>query len=96
MSCNRENVIWQSENGKWHRGFFDFYPVGDDMSEDWDYEWDVEYDFTRFNWTSLNHPSKGGAERSWDGANPGGWWESPWSDETAETNKRYNEMAGIK
>jgi hypothetical protein len=71
MSCNRENVTWQAEDGTWSIGFFDFHAVGQD-SPDWDFEWDVEYDFSRFNWTSHGHATPDGAYEAWDGANPGG------------------------
>lgn len=43
MSFNRENVIWQSADGSWNRGFFAVDKrFGDDE------EWDVEYDYSTF------------------------------------------------
>lgn len=38
MSVNRENVIWQSADGTWNRGFYAYDTWGED------HEWDVEYD----------------------------------------------------
>lgn len=72
MSFNRENVIWESENGTWNRGF---YTVHDRWSDDDDFdpEWDVDYDFSSFEWVSTGHPTADAAHASWDGANPGGY-----------------------
>jgi len=71
MSFHRENVIWQSNDGKWNRAFYAFYEVGDRHSEDHDPEWDVEY-LEDFNWVSTGHATQQRAEDSWHGANPGG------------------------
>lgn len=70
MSCNRENVTWQSKDGTWNRAFWSYYSVNED-DEDWDYEWDVEYE-DYFNWVSTGHATQESAYQSWDGANPGG------------------------
>lgn len=81
MSCNRENVIWQSKDGTWSRAFYEFWTVNED-SDDFDSEWDVEYG-DNFNWVSVGHPSEDAAERSWKGANPGGWTVVGYSPATA-------------
>lgn len=72
MSCNRENIIWQSRDGTWNRAFYECYPVGDRNDPDWDYEWDVEYT-DEFDWVSVGHSTEDGAHASWDGSNPGGY-----------------------
>ncbi len=72
MSLNRENVSWQSANGTWSIGFFEFRYVNRD-SEDFDHEWDVEYDYTEFNWASSGHISAEAAYEAYarNHANPG-------------------------
>jgi hypothetical protein len=92
MSCNRENVTWQSEDGTWSRGFFDFYDVGSD-DENWDYEWGVEYSHDEFCWVTTGHPTREDAEDVWQGANPGGRSGVPYSAENAEQCARYDKMA---
>lgn len=92
LSCNRENVVWQSKNGTWNRGFFDYYDVNTD-DPDWDYEWDVEYDMDTFNWVSTGHQTKEMAHASWDGSNPGGSWVIWYSPETAQECDEYDAMA---
>lgn len=72
MSVNRENVVWQSEDGTWSRGFYDFYDTKDYDDEGYDYEWDVDYEYDSFRWVSCGHATKEQARASWDGANPGG------------------------
>lgn len=92
MSVNRENVTWQSKDGKWNRGFFDFYNVNE-SDPDWDYEWDVEYDFNAFNWVSTGHATEEAADRSWRGANPGGGESAPYNRANAKECARYDHMA---
>lgn len=72
MGCNRENVVWPREDGKWSIGFYDFYETGDSDDEDFDYEWDVDYDFGVFHWVSTGHASQRAATDAWNGADPGG------------------------
>ena len=67
MSFHRENVIWQSADGKWSRGFYDFVVTGEDP------EWDVMY-LSTFNWVSVGHKTEEDANNAWDGANPGSMW----------------------
>lgn len=71
MSKNRENVTWQSADKTWSTGFYDYYSTGDSGDDDYDDEWDVDYT-DKFHWVSTGHASAYGAERAWDGANPGG------------------------
>ena len=71
MSLNRENMIWQSADGTWNRGFFVVLP-GDTSDPDYDDEWDVDYDQSSFDWVSTGLPTEEAAHRSWHGANPGG------------------------
>ena len=67
MSFNRENIIWQSADGTWNRGFYEVAWQGDG-----DPEWDVEYG-GEFWWVSIGHPSQEAAHSAWDGSNPGGY-----------------------
>lgn len=71
MSLNRENVIWQSSDGTWNRGFYAWESVAPEPGEDPDPEWDVEYDTSRFNWLRTGMSSKQEAYRCWNGVNPG-------------------------
>jgi len=89
MSLNRENVTWQSKDGKWNRGFFAFYTTGED------FEWDVEY-HDYFNWVSLGHATEEQAHDSWDGANPGHTFVSrfnPVDSKSVEQAERYDALA---
>lgn len=70
MSLNRENIIWQSADGTYRRGFYDFTYVGDPSDEDFDHEWDVEY-FNYFNWVSKKFSTFNQAHDAWTGPNPG-------------------------
>lgn len=87
MSCNRENVIWQSADGRWNRGMYDFHIWGDDP------EWDVEYDMGRFHWVSTGHETEQAAADSWDGANPGGATVVAHTDPTAAMCAEFDQMA---
>lgn len=91
VSCNRENVVWQSADGTWSRGFFEFWAVNQD-DEDWDFEWDVEYG-SDFHWVSTGHATMDDAYRSWTGANPGGCWDLSYRPETADECARYDAKA---
>lgn len=76
MSFNRENVVWQSGDGTWSRGFFTCYQLdySRDGGDDPDPEWDVEYEHDSFQWASCGHPTEDAAVRSWNGANPRDCW----------------------
>lgn len=90
MSFNRENVIWQSHNGTWSRGFFPADVYGDDP------EWDVDYDFERFGWVATGLASEQAAEDAWTGANPGGWSSYPFERDDKGSVARaakYDQMA---
>ncbi len=82
MSFHRENIIWQSADGTWSRGFYECHESygghGDDDDEDsFDPEWDVEYDYGALEQVSCGHPSEDAAFQSWRGANPGLTREGP-------------------
>lgn len=68
MSTGHENVIWQSADGTWNRGFYasDYGYWGEE-----DEEPEAEYDQTAFEWVSRGHASEQDAHNSWRGANPG-------------------------
>jgi len=44
MSWNRENVMWESPDGTWNRGYW----AVDYIDPDGDPEWDVTYSDSRF------------------------------------------------
>jgi hypothetical protein len=67
MSFNRENIIWQSDDGSWNRGFFKATVTGDDP------EWDVVYDYAVFEWARTGMESVDEADSCWPGLNPGGF-----------------------
>ena len=73
MSLNRENVTWQSADGKWNMGFYDYEYVNTE-SEDFDSEWDVEYNYDMFCCVIKNKLSPEDAYNSYvfNHANPGG------------------------
>ena len=87
MSFNRENVVWESKDGRWNRGFYEV--VWTDP--DGDPEWDVEYG-SDFEWVSTGHMTEERAERSWDGANPGGHYVVRYAGNEAECDG-YDEKA---
>ena len=94
MSCNRENVVWQRQNGTWCVGFYDFYPTGDTSDPDWDYEWDVEYTDT-FMWAKEGLPSEDEACAAWSKAgnsNPGGHSIYPWSEEDQSYIEHFEKL----
>lgn len=95
MSLHRENVIWQSADGTWSRGFYTTYPTGDPSSEDYDREWDVDYNYDEFWWASTGHPNVEAAERSWRGANPGGHEQVPYTPENIALVEECDDLAAI-
>lgn len=97
MSKNRENVVWQSADGTWGRGFFETYATKDWGDDDYDDEWDVDYNYDSFEWVSVGHPTEEAACASWDGANPGGvtgyaFGEGAWPNDPPVAGK-FDEMA---
>ena len=85
MSFNRENVVWQSQDGTWNLGFYrvlERFGYSDD--EDYDPEWDVDYDYENFEWLSTGHPSLDAARAEWKGANPGMMVVASGEDRVAE------------
>jgi hypothetical protein len=89
VSVNRENVIWQSEDGTWSRGFYDYVTTGDD------YEWDVEY-LDSFMWVRTGLRSEDAAHDAWDGANPGGYSVARWSETPEYTDRLDAKAAAFK
>ena len=89
MSHNRENVIWQSPNGTWNRGFFSFVVTGPDD------EWDVEYNHREFSWVATGLPNENAARDAWHGANPGGHHRLPWDEKNRTEIERYEQMATV-
>lgn len=97
MSFHRENVIWQSADGSWSRGFFTSFDAPGGGDDDFDPEWDVEYDFGSFQWVSTGHATEDAAWASWRGANPGGGNICRYDDGTerdAAESVGYDDMAG--
>lgn len=68
LSFNRENVIWQSADGSWNRGFF---AVANQFGDD--EEWDVEYDYSKFSSVYTNLFSEEDAASCSNEPNPGGY-----------------------
>lgn len=73
MSVNRENTTWQSANGFWNIGFYEFVETGSGEDEDFDFEWDVEYSYDAFWFASTGHRTPGEAYEAYrrEHANPG-------------------------
>lgn len=96
MSYHHENIVWQSADGSWSRGFYERIPgfrsSGDD---DYDSEWDDEFDYGVFEWVSAGHSTANEAAAAWDGSNPGGYSECAYGDETAERIDRLDDMAAV-
>lgn len=81
MSRWHENVVWQSKDGTWSRGFNEVSSRPDDPDD----EWGVEFDDSTFEWVSTGHATAEAAYASWDGVNPGGSSEIRHSQEPKET-----------
>jgi hypothetical protein len=94
MSFNRENVSWESKNGKWSIGFFTFYSIGAQDGEEEDHEWDVNYEWDSFWFVSTGHNTEMEAMNAYlrQHGNPGGGQTSQYKGNSAE-NKRYDAMA---
>lgn len=86
MSFNHDNVLWQSKDGSWNRGFFSVERVDGD-------EWDAIYDFSTFEWASTGHLTEDSANDSWRGVNPGMVEVVPFSKRSAEEIANYDRMA---
>lgn len=91
MSFNRENVIWQSKDGTWNRGFYEVIWIGSD-DPDWDPEWDVEYG-DGFGWVKTGLPSEQAAIDAWTGANPGGHTSIEFNDVNAKVCDDLDKLA---
>lgn len=94
MSCNRENVVWQSADGTWNCGHWAFHPVNQD-DPNWDFEWDVEYE-DHFHAVTVGHPSEHDAQQAWSkagGANPGGGTTVPYTAAFEDSITHYEELA---
>ena len=93
MSVNREHVVWQSSNGLWNIGFWDFFEVNQD-DDNFDYEWDVQYT-DEFNFVVRNLATQEMAENAWRGrmANPGGAEIVEYSEANAKLCETYDKRA---
>ncbi|MEU1307883.1 hypothetical protein ABZ419_03150 [Streptomyces cinnamoneus] len=93
MSLNRENVTWQSQDGTWNNGFYDWVATNAD-DEDHDPEWDVEY-LDAFNWVTAGHPAERAALNAAlkEHPNPGSTVIVSWSPERAEEIAHYEQLA---
>lgn len=91
MSVHRENVTWQSKDGKWNIGFWDFYDTKDCSDPDYDYEWDVEYHNDRFWFVSQGHSTPEAAYEAYCRyhANPGGTLIVPYFEEDVAKYEEY-------
>lgn len=91
MSFNRENVIWQSEDGNYYRGFFTVTWVGSE-ADGYDPEWDVEYDMSSFDIVSGPVVPQDDALKIWLRVNPGHHFFVPYRKDTNEETKKYDRM----
>lgn len=90
MSYNRENVVWQSQNGTWNIGFFA--TIQTNFNDDYDDDWDVEYLWDEFEWASTGHSTSTEATNAWYGVNPGGCNILPYQENNQQAEK-YDLMA---
>lgn len=67
MSVPHDNVVWQSADGTWNRGFY----LADRWYPDDGGEPEVEFRHDEFEWVSTGHRTEQAAADSWRGANPG-------------------------
>lgn len=98
MSFHRENVIWQSADGTWSRGFFQRERGFGSHDEDYDPEWDDDYDYDTFEWVSAGHRTANEAAAAWHGSNPGGHTEysyRPDDTESVQRIDRFDDMAAV-
>lgn len=95
MSCNRDNVTWQSADKTWNAGFFSFTSFNTD-SEDFDYEWDVDYNYDSFWFVTKGHktPEAAQAAYTYDHMNPGGTTYVHYAGNSADC-KKYDRMAWV-
>jgi len=100
MSFHRENILWQSADGTWSRGFYecheDFSRGGrddDDDPDSFDPEWDVEYDYGALEQVSCGHPSEDAARQSRTGANPGWSTVLPYDSDSAAEVAQLDDLA---
>lgn len=98
MSYHWENVIWQSKDGSWNRGYFHRISNADSPSswndEDYGYdsEWDDEFDFSSFDYLSTGMRSEETAWNFTPHGNPGTYTLLPYAGNSKEC-KHYDLMA---
>lgn len=89
MSYHWENVVWQSKDGSWSRGFFHRISRSDSPNswgdEDYDSEWDDDFDFDSFDHVRTGFPTAKAAQSWQPGANPGGCDEIPYAGNSKES-----------
>lgn len=98
MSHHHENVIWQSADGTWSRGFFQRERSFGSHNEDDDPEWDDDYDYDTFEWVSAGHRTASEAAAAWHGSNPGGHNEysyRPGDPDSVGRIDRFDDMAAV-
>lgn len=93
MSFNRENVIWQSADGSWNRGFYEVLSSFAPYDGDYDAEWDVDYNMDVFEWVRTGLPSKNSAHKETPGGNPGVVYVLPYAENTDDQIAEYDIMA---
>lgn len=93
MSHTRENTTWQSANGTWNIGFYEFHETG--YGEDWDPEWDVEYNDDAFWFASTGHRTTDEAYAAYtrEHPNPGGTTVLEYTAENRDEITRLEAMA---
>lgn len=94
MSYHWENVIWQSKDGSWNRGYFHRISMGSGNWDDdgYDSEWDDEFDHSNFDYLATGIRSE---DAAWDfkpHGNPGSATILPYAGNSKEC-KHYDLMA---
>jgi len=96
MSYHWENVIWQSKDGSWNRGYYkriSMASTGGYYDEEYDSEWDDDFDFTGFDYLQTGFRSENDADRYQPHGNPGGATEVyPYKGNSKEC-KRLDQLA---
>lgn len=73
MSYHWENVIWQSKDGSWNRGFYERISMGSSRwdDENYDSEWDDDFNFESFDYLKTGFRSEEDAANWKPTGNPG-------------------------
>lgn len=92
MSFNWDNETWQSNDGRWNRGYYErMTPPVAFQDEDYDPEWDDEFDYSNFGDVTVGFNTEAEADAWEPHGNPGGSTRT-----TVEDNpRRVLELDGL-